>query len=125
MKFWVVLSALPILTAIGSPAAAGEADVIDAKVSRVGARTYDFDVTVKSVDQGAEYWADAIEVLGPDGKILGRREFLHSHEGEQPFTRDVYGVRVPPGVEAVIIRAHHKVKGYDGHTLMLKLPPTP
>ena len=98
--------------------------MIAAKVRRAGRDTFDFDVTVGSVDRGAAHWADAIEVLAPDGRLLGRRELLHSHEDEQPFTRDVYGVRIPSGVETVVIRAHHKAKGYDGETWTLKLPPS-
>ena len=86
------------------------------------ANTLEFDVTVRSVDKGTGHYADAIEVLAPDGKLLARRELLHPHEDEQPFTRDVYGVRTPPGIERVIIRAHHNVKGYDGRTLTLDLP---
>src|SRR5262249_58177728 len=101
---------------------AGEADVIDAEVRRSAPGTFDFDVTVKSVDQGARYYADAIEVLAPDGKVLGRRELLHPHEDEQPFTRDVYGVRIPAGIEFVVVRAHHSVKGYDGKKVTVKLP---
>ena len=42
---------------------------------------------------------------------------------EQPFTRDVYGVRIPSDVETVVIRAH-QAKGYDGETWTLKLPPS-
>lgn len=117
--------AMAIAAAFATCARAGEADVIDAKVRRNSSGTLDFDVTVKSVDKGARYYADAIEVLAPDGKRLGRRELWHSHEDEQPFTRDVYGVRIPPGVEVVHIRAHHSVKGYDGRTLTLKLPKPP
>ena len=113
---------LAIATASATCAWAGEADVVDAKVRRSASNTFDFDVTVKSVDKGAGYYADAIEVLAPDGKLLGRRELLHSHEDEQPFTRDLYRVRVPPSIEVVVVRAHHNVKGYDGTTLTLKLP---
>jgi hypothetical protein len=54
-------------------------------VRRGTSNTFDFDVTVKSVDKGARYYADAIEVLAPDGKLLGRRALLHDHEDEQPF----------------------------------------
>lgn len=63
--------------------------MIDVKVRRGAAGTYDFDVTVKSVDKGWEYYADAFELLAPDGKLLGRRILLHPHETEQPFTRDL------------------------------------
>ena len=116
----------PLLLALllsAHTAFAGEADVVDVKVRRSAAGTYDFDVTVKSVDRGWDYYADAFEVLGPDGKVLGRRVLLHPHETEQPFTRDLYGVSIPPGVTHVTVRARHKPKGYDGATLSLALPP--
>ena len=104
------------------PAIAGEADVIDVKVRAAAPRVCDFDVTVRSVDRGGDYYADAFEVLAPDGRLLGRRELLHPHETEQPFTRELYGVAIPPGVHEVIVRARHKPKGYDGATRMVKLP---
>jgi hypothetical protein len=96
MKVLGTLTAFILSAGFALSAWAGEADVIDAKVRRSAPHTFDFDVTVKSIDNGAGYYADAIEVLAPDGKLLGRRELLHSHEDEQPFTRDVYGVRIPP-----------------------------
>jgi hypothetical protein len=101
---------------------AGEADVIDVKVRRNSSGTYDFDITVRSVDKGWNHYADAFEVLGPDGKVLGRRVLLHPHETEQPFTRDLYGVRIPAGVAHVTVRARHKPKGYDGETMSVVLP---
>lgn len=101
---------------------AGEADVVDVKVSRNAGGTYDFDVTVKSVDNGWNHYADAFEVLGPDGTVLGRRILYHPHETEQPFTRDLYGVRIPAGVAQVTVRARHKPKGYDGETMRVPLP---
>lgn len=122
MKLRGVFVTLVLTTACAASAWAGEADVLDAKVRRSAPNTFDFDVTVKSVDKGANYYADAIEVLAPDGELLGRRELLHSHEDEQPFTRDLYGVRIPLGIDRVVVRARHNVKGYDGKTLTLKLP---
>jgi hypothetical protein len=101
---------------------AGEADVVGVKVRRNAGGTYDFDVTVKSVDRGWDYYADAFEVLAPDGKVLGQRVLLHPHETEQPFTRDLYGVRIPPGVTQVTVRARHKPKGYDGEAMRVALP---
>ena len=83
---------------------------------------YDFDVTVRSVDKGWEYYADAFEVRAPDGKLLGQRILLHPHETEQPFTRDLYGVRIPAGIERVTVRARHKPKGFDGKGLEVSLP---
>ena len=47
---------------------------------------------------------------------------LHPHETEQPFTRDLYGVRVPAGIVEVVVRARHKPKGYASASFRLKLP---
>ncbi len=118
MRVLVVVVAMLLAQA----AFAGEADVVDVKVRRSSSGTYDFDVTVKSVDKGWDYYADAFEVLGPDGKVLGRRILYHPHETEQPFTRDLYGVRIPAGVTQVTVRARHKPKGYDGETKQVTLP---
>jgi hypothetical protein len=61
-------------------------------------------------------------VLTPEGKVLGVRTLLHPHETEQPFTRELYGVRIPAGLREVRIRARHKPRGYDGKTLTIALP---
>lgn len=116
------LLAFAIAIPVAPVAVAGEADVIDVKVRKSAPGVYDFDVTVKSVDKGWAYYADAFEVLAPDGRLLGRRELLHPHESEQPFTRDLYGVKIPAGITEVIVRARHKPKGYDGMTKKVKLP---
>ena len=106
-----------------SPVAlAGEADVIGATVEHRTGRIYDFDVTVRSQETGWDRYADRIEVLGPDGKVLSTRVLEHPHEQEQPFTRDVTGVDVPRAITEVTIRAHHKPAGYDGATLRVTLP---
>ena len=110
------------LLLLATAAWAGEADVVSAKVRKAPDGTYSFDVTVRSNDRGWEYYADAFEVLTPDGRVLGRRVLLHPHESEQPFTRDLYGVKIPQGIERVVIRARHKPKGYDGRTLIVDLP---
>lgn len=122
-KSRISLAAVLAFGALATGAAfAGEADVVDVKVRRAAPGVYDFDVTVKSADKGWNYYADAFEVLSPEGAILGRRVLLHPHETEQPFTRDLYGVRIPAGIERVTVRARHKPKGYDGKTLSIKLP---
>jgi len=109
-----------LLAAVG--ASAGEADVVDVKVRRSAPGVYDFDVTVRSVDRGWDYYADAFEVLAPDGALLGRRVLLHPHETEQPFTRELYGVKISSNIERVTVRARHKPKGYGGKTLHVALP---
>jgi hypothetical protein len=107
---------------VAEGAAAGEADVVDVKVRRTAPGVYDFDVTIRSIDRGWEHYADAFEVLAPDGRLLGQRLLLHPHETEQPFTRELYGVKIPADVVSVTVRARHKPKGYDGKTLSVALP---
>lgn len=97
-------------------------DVIDAKVSPRGAGTFDFDVTVSSPYDTAARYADAFRVAGKDGVVFGERILFHDHASEQPFTRDLYGVKIPPPVKVVVIQARDKHFGYGGKTLELRLP---
>jgi hypothetical protein len=116
------IRAAVVLFLAAASALAGEADVVGAKAMRAQDGTWRFDVTIRSNDKGWDYYADAFEVLAPDGRVLGTRVLLHPHEDEQPFTRELDAVRVPAGVDRVVIRARHKPKGYDGKTLELRLP---
>jgi hypothetical protein len=108
--------------AAGGGAIAGEADVVDASVQRTAENTYAFSVTVRHADTGWEHYADRWQVLGPDGAVLGERILLHPHETEQPFTRELSGVVLPEGVDAVTIRAGDKVHGFGGAEMTLELP---
>lgn len=116
------LAAVFLLALLPSLAEAGEADVIAVKVRRSGVGLYDFDVTIRSNDTGWSYFADRFDVLTPDGQLLGSRTLLHPHDDEQPFTRDLYGVRIPPGISEVTVRAHHNPKGLSGTTQSVTLP---
>ena len=75
---------------------AGEADVVKAAVENTGERTYRFDVTVAHADTGWDHYADKWEVLALDNTILGTRILHHPHVDEQPFTRSLSGVNIPP-----------------------------
>jgi len=118
MKRWTAV----LLMSFAGAAFAGEADVVAVKPTRESGNRWRFDVTVKSNDKGWDYYADAFEVLTPDGKLLGRRILYHPHETEQPFTRELSGVKIPPDVKSVVVRARHKPRGYDGATLTVRLP---
>lgn len=111
-----VAVALPCL-----PALAGKADVIDAKARASGAGTWTIEVTVRSDDKGWHKYADKWEVLAPDGRVLATRVLLHPHEDEQPFTRDIDGVTIPPGVTSIRVRAHDKVEGWGGREMTIPL----
>jgi hypothetical protein len=102
-------------------AVAGEADVVGVEVSRAG-DGYRFDVTVRHADTGWDHYADAWDVVAPDGSVLGTRTLLHPHENEQPFTRSLSGVVVPAGIAEVTVRAHDSVDGYGGVEMTVALP---
>jgi hypothetical protein len=111
-----------IALTLASGAFAGEADVVAVKPTRESNDSWRFDVTVKSNDRGWDYYADAFEVRTPDGRLLGRRILVHPHETEQPFTRELSGVKIPPEIKTVVVRARHKPRGYDGATMTVRLP---
>ena len=97
-------------------------DVVSAKVQARGADIFDFDVTVSSPYDTPQRYADAFRVMGKDGVVFGERKLLHDHAGEQPFTRDLYGVNVPSGIRAVVIQARDQTHGYGGQTVEVFLP---
>ncbi len=103
-----------------APALAGEADVVGVKATRHAGDVYDFAVTVRSRDTGWERYADRLEAVTPEGKVIGTRVLDHPHDDEQPFTRDLSGVKITQ--PNVVIRVHFKPSGYDGATRTLALP---
>jgi hypothetical protein len=88
------------------------ADVLSVQVSgEPGA--YQFAVEIASPDTGCEQFADWWEVISEDGELLYRRILLHSHVGEQPFTRS--GGQVDIAMDTVVyVRAHMNTSGYGG-----------
>ena len=118
---------LPVLLGLGLATSGraepiGAANVIDVVVIREPGGTFRFDVTIQSDDTGWDAYADAFEIVAPDGTVLGRRMLLHPHEAEQPFTRSLEGVVVPPHVAQVTVRAHHLDEGYVGRTREAPVP---
>lgn len=97
-------------------------DVITAQVQLRGPETFDFDVTVSSPYDTPQRYADAIRVMGQDGVVYGERKLLHDHADEQPFTRDVYDVKIPRGVRVVVVQGRDRQFGYGGKTVEVTLP---
>lgn len=119
---WLVPVLVAIHATATAPAAAGEADVVAARVEMDSAGTYTLEVTVRHADTGWEHYADAFDVVGPDGAVLATRTLYHPHVDEQPFTRSLTGVAIPDGVGAVTVRAHDSVHGYGGATVTVRRP---
>jgi hypothetical protein len=95
--------------------------VLDVSAAPMGDGTWRFEVTVQHADAGWDHYADAWEVLAPDGAVLGTRTLLHPHTDEQPFTRSLTGVSVPNGVTEVKVRAHDSVHGHGGRAATVRL----
>lgn len=101
---------------------AGEADVVDGKITALGDGRYRIDATVLHEDTGWDHYANRWDVLTPDGDVLGVRELAHPHENEQPFTRSLT-LEIPAGVTTVILQANDSVHGLGGETIELQVPP--
>jgi hypothetical protein len=124
-----ILSCMAFMFALGSSAAqsANPSDqkfpnVLDARVRASGPETFDFDVTVLSPYDTSQRYADGFRVSDKDGTVYGKRKLWHDHAGEQPFTRDLYGVRIPPGIRVVVIQARDQQFGYGGRAIEVVLP---
>ena len=55
-------------------------------------------------------------------KVLGKRVLYHPHVNEQPFTRSLHGVKIPPGVGKVTVEAEDSVEGWGGKTRQVQIP---
>jgi hypothetical protein len=84
-------------------ALAAKADVVGVKLQAEGTGAWTVEVAVRS-------------------KVLGTRVLLHPHEDEQPFTRSLGGVVIPPDVGTVRVRAHDKLEGWGGAEMTVRVP---
>lgn len=113
---------VPVTPSGSSAAGSGCADVVAVEAVEEPGGTFRFEVTVASSDTGWDRYADRWEVRDPAGAVLATRLLAHPHVDEQPFTRSVSGVSVPPGVLEVQVAAHDSVAGWCGRTVTSTLP---
>jgi hypothetical protein len=97
-------------------------DVLSMKVKAARADVFDFDVTISSTYDTPERYADGFRVTTLAGQVLGERTLWHDHQDEQPFTRDLYGVKIPAGISKVLVQGRDKKFGYGGKTVSIILP---
>jgi len=117
-----IIYTLLLAALVAAPAWAGKADVLDVQVQQEGDGAFSFSVTVRHADEGWDHYADRWEVIAPDGKVLGTRVLAHPHVDEQPFTRSLGGVAIPPEIREVIVRARDSKQGWGGKTMTIALP---
>ena len=116
------IRAIPLLLALGAATArAGPANVVSAEARCGPDGSCTFTATVEHADTGWSHYVDRWEVVGPDGEVIETRRLRHPHVDEQPFTRSLPGVGVPPDVEEVTLRAHDSVHGLGGTEVQVPL----
>lgn len=122
-KLLFVLKALTLGAIIMAPvsgAVAGEVEIVKVKAEKQRA-DWVFHVTLKHGDTGWEHYADAWRIVTESGKELGKRTLFHPHVDEQPFTRSLANVDIPPNVNTVYVEAHDKVHGWSKKRYTVKL----
>jgi hypothetical protein len=112
-----VLITLSLMTS----AAMAESPVVTAATASFDGAAWRFDVTLTHPDSGWDHYADAWEVVAPDGTVLGTRELAHPHEDEQPFTRSLSGIAIDEAIDHVLIRARCNVDGWGPADFRIEL----
>jgi hypothetical protein len=114
IRFGLLILLLPLA------AFAGEVRILEVRVECPGSCT--FAVTLEHGDEGWNHYANQWDVVTLDDQVLKSRVLHHPHENEQPFTRSLSGVTIPPGVSQVKIRARDTVHGYSAQEFLVDLP---
>jgi hypothetical protein len=129
-----ICAALFILLLLVLPAAASARDgehnsnldyaqVRGVEAEKTGPDTYTFRVTVEHRDEGWDHYADQWQIVHPDtGEVLATRVLHHPHDNEQPFTRSLSSVELPPGLQRVLVRARCNQHGFEGRQVLAPLP---
>jgi len=97
-------------------------DVVAVEVSTNPDGRFRFSVTLSSPYDTPERYADAWRVRDEDGTVYGVRELVHDHATEQPFTRSLDGVEIPPEVTSVVVEGRDQVSGWGGAVVIVNLP---
>ena len=103
----------------------GEADhpdVLAAVLTGDSDGGWSLEVTLSSMYDSPERYADGWRVLDADGAVLGEHTLTHDHADEQPVTRTQTGLEIPDGVEVITIEGKDTENGYGGATLEVEVP---
>lgn len=111
------------LVLLAAPVFAGEADVLSVELEETSPNTFTIIAEVEHADDGWDHYADAWQVVGPDGKVIATRELAHPHVNEQPFIRTLLGVEIPVDVREITVRARDLVHGFGGKEVTIAVRP--
>ncbi len=115
-----MLRILTMLLLLPLTAGAGQVEIRHARLVKQ-ADSWTVHVTLRHADTGWDHYADAWQVETADGTVLGKRTLFHPHVDEQPFTRSLGGLHIPPAVDVIYIRAHDKVHGWNPQRMAIDL----
>ncbi len=107
--------------AVSSVAIAGDVKILAVDLYSSTDKNWLVKVTLEHNDTGWDHFADSWQVVDSEGKVLGSRVLQHPHVNEQPFTRELAGVKIPGGIKTVYIEAHDKVHGWSKNRLTVDL----
>ena len=116
MRHLLICAALLPTTTFADPAE------IENATARASGDSWSFSVTLRHGDTGWDDYADGWRVLDMNGTELGMRVLHHPHVDEQPFTRSLSGVVLPPGTTEVQIQARTNTDGWGAPLYRLTLP---
>lgn len=116
-----MIRAILILLSLAYPLYADEPVIEAVTVTQTAPNEFRFDVTIRHPDTGWDHYADGWRVLDMDGDELGLRELFHPHVDEQPFTRSLRGVNIPPSITRVQVQARDLPHGWNTSTTVVDL----
>lgn len=100
---------------------AGQAVIEDVKAECNHKRLCKFDVTISHADEGWTHFANGWQIFTTTGELLGHRALVHPHVKEQPFTRSIRNIKIPPSIDTVILKANDSLHGESDRKYVLKL----
>jgi len=100
---------------------ANEVEVTKVVAHQQQDKTWTFAVTLKHDDKGWDHYANEWQVIAPDNKILGSRTLYHPHVNEQPFTRNLSGIKIPENLDSVRVIAKDTVHGLSKKAMEVNL----
>jgi len=78
-------------------------------------------IAVSHADEGWSHYANGWQIFTPTGEQLGVRVLAHPHVKEQPFTRSIRNIKIPPSIDSVYLKAQDSVHGESDRKYVIKL----
>ena len=80
-----------------------------------------FKVSVRHNDEDWEHYADGWDILDASHNILWEKTLTHPHVYEQPFTRRLCDIKIPPKIQKLVVRAKCNRHSYGDKTITVDL----